>query len=740
MKFSRLCLEGIPSSGLVGIEGPNESGKSTIGEAILFAFFGRSRLSKNGPLDHLIRWGSDHLHVEVEFESATPEGTAAEYLIYREIDRFGTNYVKVLTLDDRREVAAGNIEVSDFVSQQLRADFFEFQHGFYHDQYDERLVKPSLNAFVERMIGVCQMRDAQRNLKNELEQLEREFSHYQKDIGRNLRHIEKYQGNVDRLPQLETDLGESTQEFQRRKDELETHKSRQENYRRLVGEREKLEGGLGDLPAFKGNRLAGRVGELLERCRELEAGLTEQGTAAAAECARGLEELRQGLQKVQALLRDYGDLRMSFCEAREAGEEELDSESTESQAYRARGASEEKSGLEDRVRRISRRSWWFLLVAVLSGAVSAYFALSTAGAGATFLAPALASGGVALVSLVWFAARRMVARGLRSGALVAAERLVREFSTGLEQTSSSVERLRKLESNQDSWDIAQYVAAARPLAKGTTARKLESFLELHGQILGESGEGLAERLRALGEGEKRSRKRYQAAVQEEQKKLKELDVAFRKAMSERDRLENEVRECQAQGVKKEALEEKNRELEESAQAIQTEIEDRRAAIQLLEETAVKISAKIGPTLGMLLRELLPHLTAGRYRDVKVGEDLALQVFSTERSDFLSATELSGGTNEALMLGLRLAFAHGLVVTRSRRPQFVFLDEPFKMMDVDRALAALRALREVSPELQQFFVIQPNYSEEQRGGFDRLIRTSLESSTLESQKSGVWSQT
>ena len=34
MKFSRLNLSSLPESGVLGIIGPNESGKSTIGEAI----------------------------------------------------------------------------------------------------------------------------------------------------------------------------------------------------------------------------------------------------------------------------------------------------------------------------------------------------------------------------------------------------------------------------------------------------------------------------------------------------------------------------------------------------------------------------------------------------------------------------------------------------------------------------------------------------------------------------------
>ena len=47
LKYESLSLT-IPESGMIAISGPNESGKSTIGEAICFALFGRTfRLMMN---------------------------------------------------------------------------------------------------------------------------------------------------------------------------------------------------------------------------------------------------------------------------------------------------------------------------------------------------------------------------------------------------------------------------------------------------------------------------------------------------------------------------------------------------------------------------------------------------------------------------------------------------------------------------------------------------------------------
>ena len=45
--------------------------------------------------------------------------------IYREIDRFGTNYAKILELPGKEEIARGNLEVTAFIQGQVGFDFFE---------------------------------------------------------------------------------------------------------------------------------------------------------------------------------------------------------------------------------------------------------------------------------------------------------------------------------------------------------------------------------------------------------------------------------------------------------------------------------------------------------------------------------------------------------------------------------------------------------------------------------------
>ena len=107
MRFSRLSLSGLPLRGIIGIEGPNETGKSTVGEILLFALFGRTRTAVSGPVTSLIRWGADSMSVEVEFALRSARGNGVsgesheEFLICRLLDRYGTSYVKILKLPEQ---------------------------------------------------------------------------------------------------------------------------------------------------------------------------------------------------------------------------------------------------------------------------------------------------------------------------------------------------------------------------------------------------------------------------------------------------------------------------------------------------------------------------------------------------------------------------------------------------------------------------------------------------------------
>ena len=92
MKFRCIQIDGIPERGLIGIQGNNEGGKSTIGELIQFALFGKTVTTRDGSVMDLIHWDHDHCMVELDFTSVGPHGASSgagpveTYRIWREVD------------------------------------------------------------------------------------------------------------------------------------------------------------------------------------------------------------------------------------------------------------------------------------------------------------------------------------------------------------------------------------------------------------------------------------------------------------------------------------------------------------------------------------------------------------------------------------------------------------------------------------------------------------------------------
>jgi len=737
MRFSRLDLSGIPASGIIGIEGPNESGKTTLGEALLFALFGRTRTSAEAPVQTLIRWGADTMRVELEFtieparDSPVSSGAAEaplidpcgrrSYLLFRQIDRGGTNYVKIVDLDSRQEVAAGNIQAAEFIAREICFDFEEFQRSFYHDQCEGRRLHALSGASFETATGLKHLRDAASEIRREVEAMEREFSYYQKEVSRNLAQIDKYARGAAKLGDLgqrasrmEEGLGHAARragELRRRIEELRSEAAqRQERAKRIEG--------LLDVPieSFAGE-VASVMAQAADRAKD---SLLDDESSRAAE-----RSLKEGLCTLRGLSEDLqGLLEAVRCEQQETDRRLGDGAGL--------GVLGERSILKQAASRAGKRQRSRLLQAVLMLVLTIVPALLLVAYFRDidlpdFLGPRdpawlpWALAGTCVVGAFGFAGSLLTVsrdRGERRQSQTRLERLSGEI-VGLETHRETLDALPRSIAARDLGRLAE---AASKVAGGVSERG-RAFRERWDGLLLNGGEaGLKGRVATLAKADRDLRSRLLAEVQRIERQGQEEASQEKKLHADRDRLESEIGECKAQASKKDALEEKNRELGMSAAEVRSAIDLRLLACSLLEEAAGSIQTRLAPALSRLVKSVIPRLTSGKYRDVRVGEDFGIKVFSSEKNDFLHVHELSGGTSQALSIALRLALSQALVAARARQLQFVFLDEPFQMMDSERAMEMLRILKVLSPELVQFFVIQPNFSEDERRLFDTRVLT------------------
>src|ERR671935_95252 len=112
------------------------------------------------------------------------------------------------------------------------------------------------------------------------------------------------------------------------------------------------------------------------------------------------------------------------------------------------------------------------------------------------------------------------------------------------------------------------------------------------------------------------------------------------------------------------------------------------AIETLEAAAKSVRRAVIPRLKSQLQGQLAPITNGRYRDVRVGEDLALQVKTQDRA-FKDVDNLSLGTRSLIYLLERVALAR--IIGGNAEPPPLLLDEALVHADRRRMRAALDEL-------------------------------------------------
>jgi exonuclease SbcC len=206
---------------------------------------------------------------------------------------------------------------------------------------------------------------------------------------------------------------------------------------------------------------------------------------------------------------------------------------------------------------------------------------------------------------------------------------------------------------------------------------------------------------------------FEARREERQRRIAQLDQSLEE---ERDRLHRA-------SVLRQAWE---------ASAEQSAKRERRIAARELGDELLlgairRISQRFNRNLRELVSRTLPLFTEGRYEHLKIDENLAVRVFSSEKRDFLDLDEISSGTQRQIMLAVRLALSQELVARVVRGPQFLILDEPFAFFDRQRARASLDILGQLNEQIAQVWVIAQEFEDE--SGFDLQIECARDVDTL-----------
>ena len=725
LKFRKIRLNNIPKRGLIGLIGPNESGKSSIGQLIQYALFGTTHKMTRGSIVDLIHWEEDHCIVELDLEH---DGEC--YRIWREMDRLGTSYARLLRLDPEEmttgeEVAAGVIQVQKEVFRRFQLGATETLHSFYLAERESVTSPEQFRGFLDRVAGIDVLQGASKKVQVALHDLESVFTENQSEILRNDTHISRLQPNIDKIPDLENEiesrelrLGELQQEAGACHSKVQASEKQRDEVNKIQKELKSLDQLSSDEVLRKCNGLIGLLQadlapEPVKKSSEI-AGTLQTSLEKLVHAHEGRLNLDKALDSARTSLEEKlsQDHENSFSKEIERQRQSIADLNSSHLRHRAMSLVTFMAGLLFILVGVDHELEWGFskLLPLLSGLEQEK--------GTGFLLAAFGAALFVFTSWLWSKASLDKQNSFDAEGHVARLEMERDVA------GASLESTRAHDAHgKPGLDPGEDVTNCRLRGVQDALESLRGQRrEIQAEMGDQPGEKLAQLIQPILES---VRKDLRLA----RKKLDEINESLKRVKSKRDRLASQIREYQNQEGRRKALEEVNEGLRSKSLEIRGEMDVHRLLLELLEETIESVRLRTGPSLGKGLCRLLPHLTGGRYRDAQVTRDFEIKLFTGAKSDFLQSHELSGGTLQGLTFGFRLAFAQAYVRAVTGAPQFLFLDEPFPAMDRDRVLHTLRALPQLSRELSQIFVAHPDLEQEARSCFNHVLDTELGSGEL-----------
>jgi exonuclease SbcC len=178
LKYSHLELSDLPTAGLIAIDGPNESGKSSIGEVICFALFGRTFSLGNEGLQKLIRWGEPTCRITLHFVI----NDQSKYKITRMVDRDGNHGVQLARVgEEAKPFARGVAEVDEAIYDLLGYGYDEFIESYYLAQREIIAPQPHSQA-VKSMAGLSTLEYVAFEHEQEIEEERQAIAAVQREI------------------------------------------------------------------------------------------------------------------------------------------------------------------------------------------------------------------------------------------------------------------------------------------------------------------------------------------------------------------------------------------------------------------------------------------------------------------------------------------------------------------------------------------------------------------------------
>lgn len=151
-KYETLEIKDLPVQGAITVSGANESGKTSIGEAICFALFGRTFFLDERNITKLVYWGEDKAEVTLIFDA----GTHGKFELYRSVNKEGAIKAKLSKVSSKNDHSKFIEDLSDIrraLNKVIGFDYDAFANSFYLVQRELTSPEPQSET-IKKMAGI----------------------------------------------------------------------------------------------------------------------------------------------------------------------------------------------------------------------------------------------------------------------------------------------------------------------------------------------------------------------------------------------------------------------------------------------------------------------------------------------------------------------------------------------------------------------------------------------------------
>jgi DNA repair protein SbcC/Rad50 len=727
------------SEGISLITGLNESGKSTILDAILFALFGRMiRPSQKPSNEEILTYGTGEAQVRLEFAIGD-----LRYRIVREVHKTRPNRAQLYELgsDGRQKTLATTVNDTTSEVERLLGGI----------TYNE-IVASSVVAQKDLERLIKQRLDDRRKVVNVFLNLD-SFNRVQDQFDTERARIEGTTRNPGQLT-VERERLQSLQEQLNKYKEAETQLST------LAGKIEKLKSELAALEKkFATTDSLYKTLNKYDEAEKLQKSLRQeiQDKSRLAENLQrqlsGISSLREELERARLELEQFSGLSEIESQLTQASNALEEFQSAEIRRVQLEEAKDNlKAKIAEKTKGVSslgnpkpidskpRRVWTYLIStsALGAGAVLSFFL--------GLPQVAVAFGSLAVVSLLLLSRQIVSLSQQASSSRYEQEQLARlqvvsSWENELAENQQNLTKIQQDIAGRSEDLLGTLSSIVRYSAKVGEAKDPKAAFEVVSSQFDndrQSRQSLEEKVKLLGQQlreEPQIKERLDFIHSEIKQVEKKLGAArlpdlpegmhFSETLLEetaeaRDTLKESVSRNKAQiedsisrQLELHQLLEENTGLDDQVQTQVKNVmllEKNCAVVKLsvkgLEQTSESLRNRVKPQVERYMGLILPVITSGRYKAVQLDEDYTVRVFDPEAGEFKPKEVFSGGTEDQLLLAMRLAFALALVPqAKGHNPEFLFLDEPLGSSDRVRREGILALLhRELSQNFKQIFLI------------------------------------